>query len=325
MNMNDEKLNDVLWKREREEENIINNISNEVICNEKNESQYWKGIPEELKCMCLAEVCGTENGYCTGPAINYLVAHMQDLDLINWEISAHDYLRWVDVTFEACLVPLFFHEEDWIKNKTQISTILNKAEELLIRIAPPDYRKGYRTSFEKTGECNTIEFSQKLNVYYCFYYMFEKNWIKLEEKLEMVLEDTKQNVSYLLNLEDAEEISKIDDWTNDFHYIGVDKWEPINWFDREYLPSTEARNIYLRTFERYVLFLRNLNNEECNSRALIHLLENAEQRLSNLCDYVIGELEEVLEEKNKERLEILSDINRHKEFADKYIGIGANN
>lgn len=157
--------------------------------------KYWKGIPEELKLMCLAEVRGTGH-YCTRPVLKYLLDHMNECDTYIFGTMPYEVIRWIDTAVEMCLFPLEQHEKDWTESLEDIRQVLYRSEELLKRVAPADYREGYRTSYDNRYECNVIEYAQKLDVYFCVLYMFSEKWDKLQERLKLLLTDTEQNVRH---------------------------------------------------------------------------------------------------------------------------------
>ena len=73
--------------------------------------------------------------------MKYLLDHMNDCDTYIMETSPYEVLRWIDTAVEMCLFPLEHHEDDWKENKIDIHRVLNRAEELLQRVAPADYKE----------------------------------------------------------------------------------------------------------------------------------------------------------------------------------------
>lgn len=260
----------------------------------KQKSNYWKGFPEELRLMCLAEVRGCGH-YCTKPILKYLLDHMNDCDTYIMETSPYEVLRWIDTAVEMCLFPLEQHVEDWIENKIDIHRVLNRAEELLQKVAPADYKEGHRTSHCSQYSISIIEYAQKLNVYFSVLYMFTEEWKSLQNKLDQLLSDTEHNVRHMLSCEDTEKYAFEDDWA-EFHYPGTDSWEPLNWLCKEFIPGGNARKLFAQTYEKYALFLEKLGESNRHSIACTHLHSNAERRLRDICNLILDEVEDYLED-----------------------------
>ena len=258
-------------------------------------TNQWKNFPEELKLMCLAEVRGTGH-YCTAPVLKCLIDHMNECDSYIFGITPYDVIRWIDTAVEMCLFPLEWHEKDWIANTEDIQKVLDRSEELLLKVAPADYKEGHRTLYDSRHEVSVIEYIQRLDVYFCVLYMFTGEWQKLKDRLDQqLLPETERNVRYMLCSENAEEYAEMDDWT-EFHYPGTDGWEPINWLCREFIPHGNARKIFAQSYEKYVMFLNGLDKDERHDNALSHLIANAEKRLRDTCTMILDEIEDCLED-----------------------------
>ena len=250
-------------------------------------NSFWKGIPDELRFMCLAEVRGTGH-YCTEPILRFLSDHMYDCDSFIFGATPYDVIRWIDTAVEMCLFPLEWHEDDWIKHKKVIRMVLERFEVLLQKVAPADYKEGYRTSYNSRHGISIVEYAQKLNVYFSVLYMYTEEWEKLRERLNQLLISTENNVRHMLSYEEAEEYASMDDWA-EFHYIGTDMWEPLNWLYRETLPFGNARKLFEKTYEAYVAFLEDLEKGEHLSEACSRLRVKAEERLGHIHSRLIGE------------------------------------
>ncbi len=273
--------------------------------NKKERNNYWKGIPEELKYMCLAEVHGTGN-YCTRPVIKYLLDHMYDCDTYVFEATPYEIIRCIDIGIETCLFPLEQHDKDWTESLGSIEKILYRSEELIEKIAPADYRGGYRTTYDSRYEYNIIEYAQKLDLYFCVLHMFSKEWNKLQDRLKWLLAYTKQNVGNMINSENAEKYASWDDWA-EFHFPGTDVWEPINWLYREAIPNGNARKLFARTYQKYAIYLAELENSRERSAALTHLRTNAEKRLKHICEVILDEIAEEKETLKGDDEQLLAD------------------
>lgn len=273
--------------------------------NKKASRNYWKGIPEELKLMCLAEVRGTGH-YCTRPVIKYLLDHMDYCDSYIFGTTTYEVIQWIDTAVEMCLFPLEQHDAIWIENLTDIQKILYRSEELLKKIAPADYREGCRTSYDHRYKFNIIEYAQKLDVYFCVLHMFAEEWDRLQERLKLLLADTEQNVRHMLSDKDAEKYAAWDDWA-EYHYAGTDAWEPINWLCREFLPGGNARKLFARSYQEYAIYLVELENSRERSAALTHLRTNAENRLKHICDLILDEICDEKENAAEDDKRLLAD------------------
>lgn len=252
-------------------------------------SNYWKGIPDELHFMCLEEMKSSRHSY-SKRVLNYLKEHMNDCESFIFGTTPYDVIHWIDVALEICLFPLEQREDIWINNTDDICQILIRSEELLKRVAPADYKEGYRVPGDSLYEFNTIEYSQKLDVYFSVLYMFSEEWDKLRERLEQLRIDTEQNVIHMVSFEDAEKYASWDDWA-EYHYAGTDSWEPLNWIYREFIPGGNATKIYTEVFKKYVLFLNREYENPKKAGAFLHLKTNAEKRLDNLNDLIQDEIE----------------------------------
>ncbi len=250
-------------------------------------NSFWKGVPDELRFMCLAEVRGTGH-YCTEPILRFLSDHMYDCDSFIFGATPYDVIRWIDIAVEMCLFPLEWHEDDWIKHKKVIRMVLERFEELLQRVAPVDYKEGYRTSYNSRHSISIVEYAQKLNVYFSVLYMYTEEWEKLQERLDQLLVNTENNVRHMLSFEKEEEYSSVDDWA-EFHYIGTDVWEPLNWLYRESIPFGNARKLFAKTYEAYVAFLEDLERRGQPSNACSHIRARAAERLGVIRNRLIGE------------------------------------
>ena len=165
---------------------------------------------------------------------------MNECDSYNFGITPYDVIRWIDTAVEMCFFPLEWHENDWIENIEDIRKVLARSEELLLKVAPADYKEGHRTSYDSQHEFSVIEYIQKLDVYFCVLYMFTGEWQKLQDRLDQqLILETERNVRDMLCSEHAAEYAAMDDWA-EFHYPGTDGWEPINWLCRESIPHGNA-------------------------------------------------------------------------------------
>lgn len=238
----------------------------------KHNWNYWKNFPEELRLMCLAEVHGTGH-YCTVPILKYLIDHMYDCDTFIMNTMPYDVIRWIDTAAEMCLFPLEQHEDDWIANAADIRKVLERSEELVIKVAPADYREGHRIPQDSRHGFSIIDYAQKLDVYFSVLHMYTEEWVELKSRLELLLQDTEQNVCHMLSCEDADKYAVEDAWA-EFHYPGTDAWEPLNWLCREFIPGGRARKIFTQVYEKYAIFLHKLYIGSRHSKALMHLTVN---------------------------------------------------
>ena len=252
---------------------------------------YWDGVPDELMYMCLAVM--RECNDCVQPILKYLTDRMNDCEYSMSGVSAEDYLTWIDRAMEAALYPAEFHADDWRENAECISRLLDRFEQLLQRCAPRDYISGHRTEFDIQHRVNYIELAQHLDVYCCTALMFSENWKKMEERLGLLLADTKRNVSYLLSNNIADVLAENDDWM-DKHYVITDIWEPLEWFCSS-VSSTEALKICIPALEEYAMFLQASTAKTCQKEMCMKLRYKAEMQLRTLCELMMEAIEDELE------------------------------
>lgn len=261
--------------------------------NNIDEKRYWNGVSDELRKMCLSQMHGNTSRFNTYSIVKYLIKHMYDCDYIILGCSIDDVIHNIDVAIESCLFPIELHEKDWMELTEDIEMILCRSEELLQRIAPKDYNKGFLTPEDSVSVTYYVEFSQKLNVYYSVLYMFKEEWQLFRKRLNMLLINTEQNVSQLLSLEEAEKYASEDDWA-EYHYLGIDKWQPLKWLGREYLHSGIARRNYAQIFECYVIYLFNIKRSMLVNKAWLHLYAKAEIQLREICESILEEIDDYL-------------------------------
>ena len=95
----------------------------------KGDKKYWKGVPDELRFMCLAEIHSVGGHYCIQPILKYIADHMHDCDSDGSGTTPFDVVRWIDIVFETCMFPLEYREPNWRSFEKEISQILNRSEE----------------------------------------------------------------------------------------------------------------------------------------------------------------------------------------------------
>lgn len=89
-------------------------------------NDYWENIPDELRLLCLASTQGDGDRYCTSPILSWIIDHLDDP-----ELSVKDKLQVIDASLEHALLPLEFHETDWIEYRDKITKILQHFERLI--------------------------------------------------------------------------------------------------------------------------------------------------------------------------------------------------
>ncbi len=250
----------------------------------KKNNPFWKGVPDQLRYMCLADLSGTYDCYCTEAILKYLLDHMNDHDSFIHNVTPYDVIRWIDKAFETSLFPLEQHEDAWLDHIDEITQILNRSEELIQIYAPSDYRDGYITTDDDEARIDIIGWAQKLDIYFSVLYMYTENWEKLRERLGRLLEDTKANIfNTLIFFHDNVYATANDD--TEHHYWGMDRIEPIYWLSKESLPQGKATEIYAETLEKYALYLYELKSSMPSVCSKLH--KRAEERLRVMCDSIL--------------------------------------
>ncbi len=256
---------------------------------------YWDGVPLELRYMCLSIMNSRDLHYCTTPMLKYL-DYITDLNPANViEMLPYEIIHSVDAAFESCLFPLEFHEEEWVEHREDIERILNRTEKMLQRMFPMDIKGRFLRPDSSKDETIKIELVQRINIYFSVLYMYSEKWENLQDRLNRLLENTELNMKHLLQLEEAEKYTTEDDWA-EFHYSGVDRWEPLNWLSREFLPGGIARRMYAQTYEKYAVFLYDMKKEQMSNKAWPHVCFRTENRLRTICEAILEEIEDYLEE-----------------------------
>ena len=254
------------------------------------ESGYWHQISFEFREMCLSQMHVNSSRFNnTYSVIRYLKEHMYDCDYKIFGFSVEDVIRHIDVGVETCLFPVESHIRDWIRFNDEIEMILSRSEELLQRIAPKDYSDGFINP--EDDNVDYARLSQKLNVYFTVLYFFREDWFSSQKRLNALLRNTEQNVSQMLTLDEAERYAKEDDWA-EYHYLGIDKWQPLKWLGREYLPSGIARRYYVHIWEKYVIFLFTIKRSMLMKTAWQHVYAQAEIQLRESCESILEEIDD---------------------------------
>ena len=252
-------------------------------------SYYWENIPEEFQYMCLTQ-SRRDRPYCTEPIIQWVLDHMGDCDRYVTGFTPYDVIRWIDIAIDRCLFPVNECEETWLKYRKEIAVILNRAEELLLRVAPADFKTSIvspKDDHEDLGKFSIIAFAQRLNVYFSLLFMYTEEWGKLSKQLNEVLDDTERNLSHLLTQDDADTSASLIAIV-ELPFTGTNAWEPIGGLIKDHIPSGRASELFARTYEQYVLFLNNLDRTSLNQEACDILCANAEKRLDKFRSSILS-------------------------------------
>ena len=266
-------------------------------------ADYWNGIPDDLKNMCVAQMTGS-GSYCSEPIVRYLEEHMDYSDTFLSGKGHHDIVLWIDTGIEH-LFPLELNESCWRKNADTIERILTKSEELIRKIAPDDYQKGYIMPHRYHTAPGIVELNQKLNVYFCVLYMFTENWEKLNERLKTVLEYSERNISNLMYEAEAKKYVSGLRYRGS-HFPGMDTMEPLTWLAREMLPNRKSREMLTDTYEQYALFLDALKDKDMINDACHRLHADTERRLRDLCEWICEEADDELQDADEEETKTLT-------------------
>ncbi len=282
----------------------------------KKKNNYWRGIPEELRFMCMANIHSTGRGYCTSVILDFLGDFMMECDSFVSGITPYDVIRSIDVAFETSLFPLETCGNEWKEHIHEIGNLLNRSEQLIEKVAPSDYRQGHRLP-DLRGSFDIVGYYQRLTLYFCVYYSFTKEWEKFETRLEDLLMSTERNVSFMLTCMKSYEYTSCNEWTDEFHYVGTDAWEPLSWLGKEYIDSPYALTMLIKSYKKYLLFLGEYGNDKNNAEVMIipedpscahslppaleHLRINAEKHLYRLTSYLQDDVENALIEAMKKQ------------------------
>lgn len=249
--------------------------------------RYWDGVPQELRFMCLNEVVGSGNTSCASSALNYLAGRLDECDSFKSGTCAWDLIRWIDITFAACLFPLELHDDDWRANIDTIERILEKDEKLLNKVAPSDYRYGHRTIEDENFRFIPIMYWQKLGVYFCVMYMYMEDYECVRNCFCRIQGDTYRNLKYLLPLDNSWKYATEDDGVQ-YHTPDFYRWETINKLYGEDLPSKKAYQVYMEIYDNYRWDLVEFRSETGNDKVCNYLLEKANKRFKHLKLLALG-------------------------------------
>lgn len=269
----------------------------------KVKNKYWKSIPKELRYMCSAEVRGCSH-YYIGAILKYLINNMFSCDTFISGVSPYEVITWIDTVFERVFFPLEHRQEDWEAHKEEIRYVLNRSEELLLKIAPKDLENGHRTCSDKRYKI--IDYAQRLTLYFGVLYMFTGEEKELQGRLKQLRLYSEQNVRYMLSHKKADEYAGWDDW-GEYHYTGMHEWQIVNWLCLEWLPNVAAKKQFAQEYERYVLFLHELK-DEVSSKACVRLWGMAEEHLKGIYNEILDELYDRLEDETDDRQFLKKDI-----------------
>lgn len=262
----------------------------------EHKNNYWDDIPYALRYLCLAQYYNSDP-CCTRAVLNYLNDHMDRGS--SYSATPYESLVYIVKAVESCLFPLDCHDTEWLSFIDDIAKVFYGAESMLAQIAPSNIKQSSITP-EHYSEMNLIEIFQKLeDVYFSVLYMYTKDFDKLKERLNALLNDSEQNVKSLLGSSDAKQYIEYDD-IEDCHYPGKDVWQPINWVAKEFIPGYQAKVLFVQYYEKYVLFLKNQSERMSNNDAASHMYCTADKLLMNMYGSVMDDIKDTSEDSMEE-------------------------
>ena len=247
-------------------------------------------------------------GY-TRPGVDYgvpemipiLISSIEDGAVRTEKAKKSNFILWADHYFHS-LFPLKPHAAIWINQSEELHRILDFTESALTELKP-DYsvdifHKGTRellVEYEKKKQNPLIAGSflnmmQHMHLYGAVLAHYNNDPDELKTKIGVLLEDTKQNVFFLLSQKDADKLLESgEDGFNGFLIPGFDYWQdPLQWLSDEANEPTDSRlALYLvPAFEQYCAFLRqyqSFNTIECLKKLMI-MVEARLLKLHRLAD-----------------------------------------
>ena len=149
--------------------------------------------------------------------------------------------------------------------------------------------------------------------------MYQEKWDKMEEYLNLVLNATERNMKYLFNFKDSIDYSKENnEWSN--HYLeelGIDKWEPLIFLGRHFIPFGEARKMYTNTLEKYCMYFYSTKSVSSDSSAFNDIRLKTEKRLRKMIDLVLDDIEILLGELDADENKLLKDKDTYEKMLDR--------
>ena len=244
------------------------------------ESEYWEGIPVELRLLCNLESEYNDVPHqLVTPVMHYLYEHTRNYISSESGTKREDLLHWIEAGFDKCLFPLKIHCEDWERNGRYVCEILGSAEKMLLDEDSDIFMESTVRPEAEGREAFLNRFSQKLNAYYCIHYSTCCQHEEMQDRMEMLFEDTKRNVINLLNYKD-----KSADWiTGEFK---TDKaYEPLIFLCYEKAPDYPSVETLTYIYERYAVFIDGLFDTlpEDGCKVCLSIQSSVEWRLKTLC------------------------------------------
>ena len=245
------------------------------------EKEYWEGVPVELRVLCNLESEYNDVPHqLVTPVMHYLYEHTRDYDVTGSGSKPEDILHWIEVGFDKCLFPLKIHCDDWELNGRYVCEILGSAEKILLEEDPGILMESTvrRGAEGRTAFVNRI--AQKLNAYFCIHYSTCNQFEDLQDRMEMLFEDTKRNIINLLNFKDIDA-----DWIR-IEYQRDRSYEPLTLLSNEQAPNYPSIEMLTLTFERYAVFIDEMFDTLTGDALIVcrSIHSSVEWRLKLLCE-----------------------------------------
>ena len=245
------------------------------------EREYWEGVPVELRVLCnLESEYNDVPRQLVTPVMHYLYEHTHDYVVEKSGVKHEDILHWIEVGFDKCLFPLKLHCDDWEMNGRYVCEILGRAEKMLLDEDPDILTESTVRPEAEGREAFINRFAQKLNAYFCIHYSTCNQFEDLHDRMEMLFEDTRRNITNLLNYKDHDA-----DWIKN-KYQFDNSYEPLILLYYEKAPNYPSIEMLTLTYERYALFIDGMfDTLPEDGRKVCKSIQSAvEWRLKSLCD-----------------------------------------
>lgn len=245
--------------------------------------EVWDSFPAEFREMCLV-ISSNHSDYCIPGAIRYLMDKRKEVEDADSGVSCYHYALWVDHFCITCLYPLEGRRKAWLDNLADLKRLLTTYEELLsdlflyVRTSG-----GHRTEETILYPYDLICLSQRLNVYFYTYGQFAQDEKTCRDRLSLILEDSKANVSYLLVHENGAALFK-NEWVedDDFYYPGIEYWqEPLSWLYHD-APAYNGEHGLVSAYSEYAEHLKTCEFLPENKDVRRQLMAIAIMRLTKL-------------------------------------------
>ena len=260
----------------------------------------WIKVPKDLTDLIGCHTRGVKG--LMRPILEYLMIRKNDSESATTGVTREEYIVWVDFAIENGLYPVELHMDDWESNISAILQLLALEHEFLERFSPKDYKTEPWTDFNRGHSMDWIGLRQRLNVYYATAFIFAKKIDEFLIRLDRVLDDSKRNLSYLMNENNCEQLLKNDSWSEAYHLPGIDRYRPIHWLAQECSFTQKAQVFCIEAYQEYLKTLHGLIENKNHAVLCKSLVMRTGEELRDMCEFILSDIEVIIEEEDEEEV-----------------------